>query len=152
MFPSEKFEFIAYPTSSEVPDQPNGDEETFQGAQNRIKNARKENPGANFYVGIEGGINLKEKNTEIFAWILIESREKIGKSKTATFCLPEKVNDLLKQGEETGIATDLVFKTKNSKQKEGSVGILTNGTIDRTKYYEDSVVLALIPFKNSDLY
>jgi len=58
----------------------------------------------------------------------------------------------LKQGEETGIATDLVFKTKNSKQKEGSVGILTNGTIDRTKYYEDSVVLALIPFKNSDLY
>jgi inosine/xanthosine triphosphatase len=152
MFPEERFEFIVCPVSSEVPDQPKGNEETFQGALNRIKNAKQEKPGADFYVGIEGGINLREKNTEVFAWVVIESKEKIGQSKTATFCLPEKVNNFLKQGEETGIATDLVFKTKNSKQKGGSVGILTDGAITRTNYYENSVALALIPFKNKNLY
>ncbi len=62
------------------------------------------------------------------------------------------MNKFLKKGEEVGIVTDLVFKTNNSKQKGGAVGILTDGIVNRTKCYEDSVVLALIPFKNSDLY
>jgi inosine/xanthosine triphosphatase len=152
MFPEEKFEFVVHPVSSEVPNQPNGDRETFKGAMNRIKNAEKEISGADFYVGIEGGIDLKKKDTEIFAWIIIKSKEKIGKSRTATFYLPEKINDLLKKGEEVGIATDIIFETNNSKQKGGTVGVLTNRAVDRTKFYEDSVALALISFKNSDLY
>jgi inosine/xanthosine triphosphatase len=152
MFPDEEFEFIAFPASSEISDQPVGDKETFRGAVNRIKNAQKKFPDANFYVGLEGGIILKDENTEVFAWMVIESGGQIGKSRTASFCLPEKVNDLLKQGEEVGIASDIIFKTKNSKQKGGTVGILTDGIIGRTEFYQDSVALALIPFKNPKLY
>jgi len=152
MFPEGKFEFIIMSSPSDVPEQPVGDEETFQGAKNRIRNAQKKNPEAEFYVGIEGGIDLKEKATEVFAWIIVESKGKIGKSRTATFCLPEKMNDLLKEGKEVGEVSDIISGIKNSKQKGGSVGILTNGIIDRTKYYEDSVALALIPFKNETLY
>jgi non-canonical (house-cleaning) NTP pyrophosphatase len=32
------------------------------------------------------------------------------------------------------------------------VGILTDNAIDRQKLYEPAVVMALIPFKNPDLY
>jgi non-canonical (house-cleaning) NTP pyrophosphatase len=32
-----------------------GDEETLQGARNRVRNARAMLPGADFYCGLEGG-------------------------------------------------------------------------------------------------
>lgn len=56
------------------------------------------------------------------------------------------------RGFELGNATDQVFDQKSSKQKSGSVGILTNDIIDRTQSYVDAVILALIPFKNQNLY
>jgi len=45
-----------------------------------------------------------------------------------------------------------VFGKENSKQTYGAVGLLTGDVIDRTRFYEDAVVLALIPFRNPDLY
>ena len=53
---------------------------------------------------------------------------------------------------ELGEADDFVFKRKNSKKKDGAVGILTNGLIDRRKYYEEAVVMSLIPFLNKNLF
>ena len=49
-------------------------------------------------------------------------------------------------------ADDIVFKRNNSKEKNGAVGILTNNLIDRTKYYEEAVVLSLIPFIKNELF
>jgi non-canonical (house-cleaning) NTP pyrophosphatase len=66
--------------------------------------------------------------------------------------LPKKVSELIKQGMELGEANDLLFNQQNSKQKGGSVGILTDDVIDRTEIYWPAVVMALIPFKNSDLF
>lgn len=42
--------------------------------------------------------------------------------------------------------------THNSKHKGGSVGLLTDGAVGRTEYYEQTVCLALIPHKNPELY
>lgn len=47
---------------------------------------------------------------------------------------------------------DILFNRSNSKQEDGAVGILTGRIIDRTKYYLEAVILALIPFKNEKLY
>jgi len=90
---------------------------------------------------------------EAFAWVCIISRDgKIGKAKSGVFFLPKKVVGLIKEGKELGEANDIVFKEENSKQKGGAIGILTEGLIDRTGYYTSTVVSALIPFKNKDLY
>jgi len=51
-----------------------------------------------------------------------------------------------------GHADDMVFKRENSKQKDGTVGNLTNGIIDRAEYYKPAIILALIPFINKDLF
>ncbi|MGK0308683.1 MAG: non-canonical (house-cleaning) NTP pyrophosphatase, partial [Urechidicola sp.] len=40
----------------------------------------------------------------------------------------------------------------NSKQKNGAVGILTGNLIDRTQFYVEAMVLALIPFLNKEIY
>jgi non-canonical (house-cleaning) NTP pyrophosphatase len=45
-----------------------------------------------------------------------------------------------------------VFQAQNSKQKGGSVGLLTQGIITREAYYQQAMVLALIPFLNESLY
>jgi non-canonical (house-cleaning) NTP pyrophosphatase len=53
---------------------------------------------------------------------------------------------------ELGHADDLVFQAQNSKQQGGSVGLLTHGLITREAYYQQAMVLALIPFLNESLY
>lgn len=90
---------------------------------------------------------------EAFAWIVVKSKkDKIGKGRTGSFFIPQKEMDLIKAGKELGEAGDIVFGKVNNKQANGSVGLLTDDLITRTTYYEQAVVLALIPFKNPKLY
>jgi inosine/xanthosine triphosphatase len=152
MFPTQEFEFIGVSVPSNVADQPLSNDETFLGAKNRVNNAFSEVKNADFYIGIEGGIEHIEDDTEAFAWVVIKSASKYGKARTGTFFLPKQVVELIKEGKELGEADDIVFKRNNSKQENGAVGILTGNVIDRTKYYTEAIVLALIPFKNIDLY
>lgn len=153
MFPNEQFEIEGVSVSSGVSNQPKSDSETFSGAWNRADNASKEKTDADFYVGIEGGIEEKNSDMEAFAWVVIKAKENgFGKSRTGTFFLSSQIAELIKQGKELGEADDIVFVRTNSKQENGAVGILTDNVIDRTKLYTEAIVLALIPFKNKKLY
>ena len=153
MFPAETFEIEGISVPSGVSDQPKNDSEIFQGAWNRANNASEAVISADFCVGIEGGVEEKNGDMESFAWIIIKGRTgKFGKGRTGTFFLPPKVAELIKQGKELGEADDIVFQRKNSKQENGAVGILTGDVINRTKFYIEAVILALIPFKNEELY
>jgi inosine/xanthosine triphosphatase len=139
--------------SSGVSDQPMGDKETLKGAKNRAFNSKDIFPEANFWVGIEGGIDEDEKGMFAFAWIfIVHDSGKTSQSKTGTFYLPEKVVELVKGGMELGKADDQIFNQDNSKQQGGSVGILTKGVINREEYYRQAIILALIPFLNKDLF
>lgn len=153
MLPQEEFEISGISVPSGVADQPMSDEETLLGAQNRVKTLSTANPDADFWVGIEGGLVVKDNYMEAFAWVVIKSKNNVfGKGKTATFILPAKIVELIKQGKELGDADDIVFGKNNSKQANGAVGLLTRDVITRTSLYEQGVILALIPFKNATLY
>ncbi len=156
MLPDKEFEFIGISVSSDIPQQPFSNQETFAGAHNRVMNASRQIPSADFYVGIEGGIEIinreGKEEMENFAWVIIKSGNQIGKSRTGTFFLPPKIIELIKAGKELGDADDIVFNRHNSKQQNGASGILTGNAIDRTTYYTEALILALIPFRNVDLY
>ncbi len=154
MFPDINEIFIkGVSVDSGVSHQPMSDEETYKGAVNRAGEAKKQIPAADYWVGIEGGCEELDGSMEAFAWIVILDRKgKKGQGKTGTFILPKKVADLVRQGVELGEADDIIFKRKNSKLQNGAVGILTDNALDRTRYYREAVILALIPFKNSKLY
>lgn len=153
MFPDDEFEFEGISVPSGVSDQPMTEEETLRGAKNRAENAKKEKPDSDYWVGIEGGLEEINGEMETFAWMYMISKSgQIGKGRTGSFFLPEKVAKLVREGEELGIADDKVFGRTNSKQSNGSVGILTHDVITRTSYYEPALVFTLIPFKNPDLY
>ncbi|MCK5687523.1 inosine/xanthosine triphosphatase [bacterium] len=152
MFPDEEFIYEGISVLSGVSDQPMDNRETLAGARNRSKNAKKEIPDADFWVGLEGGCEKVDDEMQGMAWITVQSNQKIGKARTGTFYLPKKVAELIDEGKELGEADDIVFGHTNSKQKQGAVGILTGNVIDRTSYYVEAIILALIPFKNPELY
>ncbi len=152
MFPDEVFEILGVQADSGVREQPLSNQETLQGAYNRACAAYQHAPQANYWIGIEGGIEDCDDEMAAFAWVVIYTPQLTGKGRTGTFFLPPVVADLIRQGKELGEADDIVFKTNNSKQANGAIGILTGDVIDRTRLYEHAVVLALTPFRNLELY
>lgn len=150
VFPDKKFKFISLDVPSGVASQPIGTKETFKGAKNRALKASKIIK-ADFYVGLEGGVN-KKMDTERAWMFILDKNGKTGWASTGIFPLPKEITRLLQKGKELGDATDIIFSSKNSKQSAGAVGLLTKGIVDRKKYYLQALILALIPFTNPKLH
>jgi len=165
--------------ASSVSAQPMTDRETLRGARNRARDAAaRAGPGAcDFAVGVEGGCCDAPSDTdagstagagtetapahtcevlalECMAWIAVlhVASGRWGTARTASFALPPAVAALVRSGVELGDADDRVFGRTDSKRKDGAVGLLTRGVIDRRSYYAHAVTLALIPFVAEDHY
>ena len=133
-------------TDSGVSDQPVSDAETLLGARNRASNARQSHADADYWVGIEGGIEVFDDQLMGFAWMSIEARDKRrGEARSATLPLPAAVKRLIDQGKELGDANDEVFATINSKQGGGAYGLLSEGLYTRESIYTQTLILALLP-------
>ncbi|EGQ8450237.1 TPA: inosine/xanthosine triphosphatase [Vibrio parahaemolyticus] len=145
-FPQQAFEFVGISVPSEVADQPMTNEETHRGAVNRVKNAKVEMPTADFYVGLEAGI----EGNVTFAWMVIESDTHRGESRSASLMLPPEVLAQLADANELGDVMDKVFGTENIKQKGGAISLLTQNQLTRSSVYHQALILALIPFTNPD--
>ena len=153
MFPDVEFSIQNVSVPSGVSHQPLTDAETLQGALNRVLRASQQLPQADYWVGIEGGVEATSQGEMIaFAWVVVYDSERVGRGRTGTFYLPHAISDLVRQGKELGEADDIIFGRVNSKQENGAVGLLTGDVINRAQFYEQAVILALIPFKNSGLY
>ena len=152
MFPGDAFAIEAVAVESGVSDQPLSDQVARQGAETRAQRARQAFPEGEFWVGVEGGCDMLDGEMVSFAWVVVLSMNGVGSSRTAIFQLPEAVKSLVEAGLELGDADDLVFGKENSKQKSGAVGLLTGDVITRKTLYEQAVILALIPFKQPELY
>jgi len=152
IFPNETFEAVGVSVPSGVSDQPITSAETIQGAMTRATNAREAQPDADYWVGIEGGIEDTDVGMQCFAWVFVLGHnDRIGRGQTAVFYVPIEVADLVRDGIELGHADDQVFGRSNSKQKNGAIGLLTDDAVDRTSYYVQAVIMALVPFKNPTL-
>jgi inosine/xanthosine triphosphatase len=152
LFPEESFAVQTASVPSGVSHQPMTSEETRLGALNRARAARQAIPEADYWVGIEGGVESENGSLAAFAWVAVLSAEQTGQSRTGAFFLPPAVAELVRQGKELGEADDIVFNRANSKQENGAIGLLTGNVIDRTALYEQAVILALVPFRNPGLY
>jgi inosine/xanthosine triphosphatase len=147
MFPGEAFSLESASVPSGVSHQPLTDRETLQGAMQRTENAARLQPAADFWVGIEGGVEEQDGELGAFAWVVVRSPDRVGKSRTGTFYLPPAVAAHVRAGKELGEADDLVFQRSNSKQENGAIGLLTGDVVDRAALYEQAVILALAPFR-----
>ena len=146
-FPMLEMELLPVQVDSGVSDQPMSDQETLQGAQNRVANARSSRPDADYWVGLEGGLDLFDGRLMAFAWMVVSNQHgRSSETRSVTLPLPPGVQTLVCGGLELGEANDRVFSTVNSKQGGGAYGLLSNGLMTRESIYTQTLVLALIPF------
>lgn len=144
---------VGVKTESGVSAQPDTDHEMWLGALNRARQALAETPEADFGVGLEGGTLDTDEGMWAYAWIAVVDREgRIGKGQSGRFLLPEPVAHLVREGIELGEADDRFFGRSNSKQKDGAIGILSDGVVTRLDLYKPAVIFALLPFVHPEYY
>lgn len=152
LMPDENLQMIPVSVDSGVADQPTSDEETRRGAKNRAARARECDPDADFWVGLEGGIEVFDEQLMAFAWMtILGSNGQLRSARSATLPLPPAIRELVDGGLELGDANDKFFSTANSKQGGGAFGLLTDGLYTRESIYTQTLILAALPFVN-DLY
>lgn len=103
-------------------------------------------PDADYFVGIEGGIDTVGDQLMAFAWMSVDAGDgRSGEARSATLPLPTTIRELIDEGMELGEAIDKVFATENSKQGGGAFGLLSDGLCTRESIYRQTLVLALLP-------
>jgi inosine/xanthosine triphosphatase len=149
VFEDCRTEILAVSVPSGVSEQPVSDQETRSGAQTRARNARLSHPDADYWVGLEGGLEWIDGDPLASAWMVVIDRGgRLGQARTPTLPLPPAVKHLLLQGLELGEANDRVFATAHSKQAGGAYGLLTQNRMTRESVYTEALTLALLPFSH----
>jgi inosine/xanthosine triphosphatase len=134
---------------------PLSSDETLKGALNRAHAAIKNVAGADYGVGLEGGVHTTEYGTLLIGWAAIVSRdgrESVGGS--PSIVLPEAIAKELKKGAELGPLMDKLYGTKGKiiSHEKGTYGLLTQDRITRTEQFALALECAIAPFVNTKLY
>lgn len=152
-FPGEAFSFEGVKTSSGVSEQPLTDDETKRGARNRAANAKALRPDADYWVGMEGGVEETPEGLAERAWMaVIDKGGREGLGSSGTFYLPWAIAENIRAGGTLAEATDTTFGVVDARSNAGAVGLLTKDAIDRAELYRHGLVFALIPFRHPDLF
>ena len=145
-FAEADLEVVSVSVESGVAAQPKSDADTRRGARNRADNAREARPDADYWVGLEGGIETIDDGLVAFAWMVVRDRDgRMGEARSVTLPLPPAVKALVDEGMELGEANDRVFDTVDSKRKGGAFGLLTDGLLTRQSVYAKTIIAALVP-------
>ncbi len=146
-------EVVGVEVSSGVSDQPKHEDEMFQGALNRAKQALEKVSEADFGVGIEGGLHKHS-----FGWqersivVVVDKNGDYGVGSAPALSLPLKITKLIEEGKNLEQAVDEVFGTKKIGEGIGAYGIFTKGFVTRAKGMEHAIALALSRFLHEDLF
>lgn len=125
-----------------VPEQPFGGE-TYIGAVNRAKAAIGE---SSLSVGIEAGVfELYGHLYDIQHCAILDRDSVITVGMGSGFRYPDKVADLVRSGMTVGDAMVRIYGDAASGRKEGAIGILSKGQLDRKALTEQSVTAAMVP-------
>lgn len=133
---------------------PIGHAELRAGAANRARAALSRLPRARFGVGIEGGVVWGEGGE---AWltnaVVVRARDGTEtEGGGGRLKLPARLAEAVAAGAELGPVMDELTGEDNTKQREGAVGHLTRGRLDRTEAETWSVLTALPELLSRALY
>lgn len=151
----EDVEIQGIEVDSEVGNQP-FNSEILKGAKNRIKNLKKlatENHWeADFYIASEAGIMSTLDEWMDFNMAVIENQNgEQGIGSSAGFEIPKRYR-LEIQNTELGKVMDRIFHEKNLNKSNGGIGVLTEGIMTRVDLTRQAFTMALIKFRNEDIW
>lgn len=145
-------EVIGVEVAHNANNQPKTDEEAIKGATDRALLSLQE-ADADFGFGLEGNTVDTNHGMLLSGWVVaVDKHGKRGIACSGSLLLPNKIAAEIRRGGEVGPVTDKMFGHDNIKQKEGTVGMLTNNMVTRTEAFEKGVIFALAPFLNPHYY
>ncbi|MGH3428702.1 MAG: DUF84 family protein [Pseudonocardiaceae bacterium] len=149
-WPDLDWAVTACASPSGVRDQPMSDDEARDGATSRAHHALRA-AAADFGVGLEGGLHRHGTHWFNSGWAVVVSKSGlVGVATTIRMAVPARLMEHVERGCELGVACDLVFGAKNSKQDAGHYGLMTAGLIDRTSAFRDAVVAAIADLAHAE--
>lgn len=132
-FPEAKFSSVDI--GSGVSSQPYGEEETRLGAINRAFKASSLN-GTAIGIGLEGGARLLDEKLYLCNWgALILPDGTRFTAAGAQIPLPENIAEEIKKGKELGPLIEKYYSGEGLRHKEGAMGLLTNGAVNRDELF-----------------
>lgn len=130
--------------------QPLSDDEAITGAINRAQAARF-SLDSDLGIGLEGNTHETAQGIFVTGWAAaVDRHDQVGIGGSGRFLLPTVLVERLRLGAELGDLMDEWAGQTNTKQKQGAVGIMTNGLISRTTALETAVIFALTRFLHPD--
>jgi inosine/xanthosine triphosphatase len=137
--------------SSGVPSQPLGND-TIVGAINRAKGALG---SSDYGVGIEAGLfwnELAGRHFDVQWCAIVDRRGAITLGHGPGFYYPRGIIAGVEAGRTVGEALEGLTGIEEIGRKEGAVGYLTEGIMDRRRLTQMAVLMALVPRIRRDLY
>lgn len=148
-------EVIGIPANSDVSEEP-VNEETYQGAKNRVTNLKKycseNNIEADLFVAIESGITNQLGRWMIINIAVIEDNNNFESYGTSPgFPVPDKyVNEIIET--DLGQVMDKIFDKEDLHSGRGGISLLSNNIISRIDLTEYAFVMALTKYINLDIW
>lgn len=144
-------EVVGVSAASDVPEQP-VNEETYQGAKNRVKNlknyARENDIEADFFVSIESGMMNSLGSWMIVNIAVIEDKNGLESiSSSSGFPVPERLVEEIKT-KGLGVVMDSIFSEEDLRSRGGGIQLLTHGVVSRIDLTEVAFEMALTKFIN----
>ena len=128
--------------SSGVPPQP-FEEQTHQGSENRARAALGDHDMA---VGIEAGVfEMLDGLYDIQHCTIITKDGRVTYGHGSGFRYPDNIAGLVRKGMTVGEAIKQVYGNTEIGKKQGAIGLLSKGLLDRKSLTEQSVMAAMIP-------
>ena len=169
--PAARFEIVAREVPSGVRETPLTRADSMAGARNRaealLQIARDANLPWQFFVGLEGGLDVVEESAGaarddsnrrrvvfLSSWAYVtdgSGRGAFGQS--GAISLPESLAaEVLDRGVSLSVAIDALAARRGVRDAEGAWGVLTAGLITRRDSFRTAAINAFAPFFNASMY
>jgi inosine/xanthosine triphosphatase len=146
-----RVEIRAREVDSGVSPQPYGDE-AVRGAVSR---ARRAIGDGDFGVGIEAGLVWNEEagdHLDVQYCAIVDRAERVTIGSGPGFVHPPAIMRMVEDGMTVGEAVEALTGIQDIGRREGAIGFLTEGRMDRTKLTEIAVLMAMVPRIRRELY
>ncbi|QQS60947.1 MAG: DUF84 family protein [Candidatus Moraniibacteriota bacterium] len=146
----DSIQYVSMETPSDISHMPISIEQIMLGANNRARNLLQSVPGADYFVGIEGGTERFGEKSYVFGCVFILNNKGEGHYGFSPMVeVPSIIDDMIyKEGKELGPIMKELSGGKDVRSENGSMGMWTDNMLVRRDEFVLAFYSAIAPFFN----
>ena len=159
--PEKQIEVVGVEVESGVSHTPTSREELMQGARQRAeavaKLATQNSQQGNFFVGLEGGLDVVRENGQrrvfLESWAYVSDGTQGFFGRSGSIEVAEAIaEDVVDRGTELSVAIDRFAEEVGVRDAQGAWGVLSGNLVTRQDSFRIAVITAFAPFYNAKMY